>query len=801
MYFQLNLFQKLFIPKLLNQKHGKCHIFLLELLYSLFALTFLPINYFPHIGKRMILCLTNLILLFPFQNLIVLNKKVNFQYPSVIFFNILFLLNKVHFLAETDFPCSPSFNKRILLFDTVLEMFWRFFVLQVFSAGSTIKILHLVLYTKIFFGIVAPVWHKFELLNFTYESLLICASVLFSEKISHSKNTPYFQGFTLSNSKAMLKFLNILPEGLFIIDSNRKISFANNSIKNMFDGKSDFSLKELEQNLPKFVINEASIQPNSFHNVPHLFMRSKTQISTTLSFEDRNTTLEKTSFQKKLKNISCLGDLFTFCVEEPETKTALEQHMLIFQAKYYCPQTNEIGSMEIKTHLFRENEEKYLIILLKDTTERERKIVSLEKEKILIQDDLIASFSHELRTPLNSSLNFLEQGIDSPGVSEEAKEKYFRPALISGLLLYYSVGDILDYSLMIINELHFQIKPKSILQTVNDCLKLLRTKMTQKNLELKLSIKGTLPEILFTDHIRVSQVLINLLNNALQFTMQGKIEVTISKSSLSSVTILVKDTGIGMSQNTQTRLSNQLTQDKLIKKIHQNSVGIGLGLFVSNKLAQKLNNEDKTGLEFRSKLGIGSEFSFKVSDQRLNQKLKSSSSIDSKLDFLGIEELTRQDISLGRMIREYDTKFLKNSFRVNNKIKNDNVFKVLIVDDEIFNITILENFCKSFGFITESAYNGEEALKKIERNSNEGTPINIIFMDINMPVMNGFDAASAVQKMIKKKEIENLYIIGVTAYVTKDVIEKAYQCGISEVVNKPLSKNILLDILVKYGLM
>jgi len=305
---------------------------------------------------------------------------------------------------------------------------------------------------------------------------------------------------------------------------------------------------------------------------------------------------------------------------------------------------------------------------------------------------------------------------------------------------------------------------------------------------------------LFTDHIRVSQVLINLLNNALQFTMQGKIEVTISKSSLSSVTILVKDTGIGMSQNTQTRLSNQLTQDKLIKKIHQNSVGIGLGLFVSNKLAQKLNNEDKTGLEFRSKLGIGSEFSFKVSDQRLNQKLKSSSSIDSKLDFLGIEELTRQDISLGRMIREYDTKFLKNSFRVNNKIKNDNVFKVLIVDDEIFNITILENFCKSFGFITESAYNGEEALKKIERNSNEGTPINIIFMDINMPVMNGFDAASAVQ-MIKKKEIENLYIIGVTAYVTKDVIEKAYQCGISEVVNKPLSKNILLDILVKYGLM
>lgn len=143
---------------------------------------------------------------------------------------------------------------------------------------------------------------------------------------------------------------------------------------------------------------------------------------------------------------------------------------------------------------------------------------------------------------------------------------------------------------------------------------------------------------------------------------------------------------------------------------------------------------------------------------------------------------------------------MKNMFRTPKKMMSEGCqVKALIVDDEIFNIIVLENFCKSLGIATEKAFNGREALNKLKVSCYDTTfSIKIVFMDINMPLMDGYETTIAINEMIERGEIEDVVVIGVTAYVSRDMIEKGIECGMKEVMNKPVTKEGLIGILRKY---
>jgi len=355
---------------------------------------------------------------------------------------------------------------------------------------------------------------------------------------------------------------------------------------------------------------------------------------------------------------------------------------------------------------------------------------------------------------------------------------------------------------MISNELHLVIKPKSLVHTVNACVELIQAKMNEKNIDFGLSVIGEMPDFIYTDHSRVSQILINLLNNALQYTMKGRIDVIISRLTGQKIEISVQDTGIGMDFVSQQRLRAKLSKDKITEKVNENSTGIGLGLFVSNKLSMILNGKDEKGLVFTSKKGSGSKFSFEVIDQRLCRHQSSCSPLAlPKIDFQATEEQLKLESSLDTIIREYDTRMLKNIFRSSSMgAKDGPINRVLIVDDEIFNIVVIENFCKSLGIATEKAFNGQEALDKLRACAQDGLPsIKMVFMDVNMPIMDGYQATSHIKEMISQGEIEDLEIVGVTAYVARDKIVKGFKSGMSEIVNKPLSKTVLSDVLKRYA--
>jgi len=447
--------------------------------------------------------------------------------------------------------------------------------------------------------------------------------------------------------------------------------------------------------------------------------------------------------------------------------------------------------MEIKVYLLTDIKEKHLLLFIKDLTEFDRRSLSLEKEKLIYRDSLIASFSHELRTPLNSNLGFLEQSLDSDLISAEAKEKFIKPALSSGRLLFFIISDILDYSLILAHGLRLDITGQNLLENINSCVKLIQPKLVEKGLTFKFTIEGNIPQLFYTDHKRLSQIIINLFNNAIQFTMKGELEIIVTECLRNNIMISVKDTGIGMDESSQERLQNNLDQEELNQKVNDSSIGIGLGLFISNKLVKMLNQQ-RGGLKFRSVKDQGSIFSFEIKNQHSTiGDVENSPS--NRLSRFEIE----QSMNLNTKVRQYNTKEIKNIFK--RRVSQGKV-RVLVVDDEIFNIIVIENFCKALGIEVEKALNGKEAIEKLRvcaREENKAA-IKMVFMDINMPVMDGYQATREVHKMIEDGEIEDVTVIGVTAYISWDKIEKGYRSGMAEILTKPISKEMIMEIFKKY---
>jgi len=443
---------------------------------------------------------------------------------------------------------------------------------------------------------------------------------------------------------------------------------------------------------------------------------------------------------------------------------------------------------------------KIFLIFVKDLAISEQKTLLLEKEKLLYRDNLVASFSHELKTPLNSTLGFLEQAMDCSLIPAEVKQCLIKPALNSGKLLFLLVSDILDYSLILSNQIQLKITPRCVKETVNQCLELINLKASQKGLKLTLDIEEDVPIIVNTDHKRFSQVLINLLNNSIQYTLKGEINISITQSSENSLLISVQDTGIGMNMETQRKVTNNLKQNELEGNADSDhtTMGIGLGLFISNKLAQMLNPDSKGGLRFISEKDVGSTFYFEIKDHGSKRLNRDFEDLSPKRIISGLE--LEPKTSLNVKIRQYNTRRIKNTFYEYGHAGTSSIVpKVLIVDDEIFNINILENYCKSFGTLTETALNGKEALEKLGMAiKTNKSPYGLIFMDINMPVMDGYQTTRKIGEMIKSGQIEDVVIIGVTAYVGWNKIEEGYRSGMTEILSKPVSKETIMNILKKY---
>jgi len=308
-------------------------------------------------------------------------------------------------------------------------------------------------------------------------------------------------------------------------------------------------------------------------------------------------------------------------------------------------------------------------------------------------------------------MGLLEPALSLAETPELVKENYLEPALTSSKLLLYIINDILDYSQFLSKDFSLNIQQNSLTETINKCLALFRNRIHQKGLKLEVKLDPECHQGFMTDHQRLSQILMNLLSNALKFTFEGGIRIEVVKGCKESWTLKVIDTGLGMDEETQNSLRRNLELRKIVEsKIGMETAGFGLGLFMTNVFCHYITPEAQPGLKFTSKKDEGSEFYFALKNFSVEDDITEMKTNDKKDNIINamsscFSVMTENEDSniIKTTMPSYHTQAFKNKLPKyqllgkkntdeNKSVLNSEDSGVLIVDDEVFNILVLERY-------------------------------------------------------------------------------------------------------------
>ena len=357
------------------------------------------------------------------------------------------------------------------------------------------------------------------------------------------------------------------------------------------------------------------------------------------------------------------------------------------------------------------------------------------------KQQFLSNMSHEIRTPMNAIIGFTKVVLKT---KLTAKQKEYLTAIkMSGDSLIVLINDILDLAKVDAGKMIFEKIAFKLDTSISAMIHVFETKIQEKNLQLIKKYDKRIPKVVVGDPVRLHQIILNLISNAVKFTTEGEIAVSVQllneDKDKATIEFAVTDTGIGIAKEKLEHIFENFQQAS--SDTARLYGGTGLGLAIAKQLVEAQGGS----ISVKSKINKGSTFSFVLSF------LKTKAEAESETEIVGL----------------------------NTEIKD---IKVLIVEDIALNQLLMKTLLDDFGFEHDIAENGKIAIEKLKNKVYD-----VILMDLQMPVMNGFEAT----EYIRKKLNSNIPVIALTADVTTVDLAKCKAVGMNDYIAKPVDERLL----------
>jgi signal transduction histidine kinase/CheY-like chemotaxis protein/HPt (histidine-containing phosphotransfer) domain-containing protein len=387
---------------------------------------------------------------------------------------------------------------------------------------------------------------------------------------------------------------------------------------------------------------------------------------------------------------------------------------------------------------------------LRESTEELRRAKNSAEAGSRAKSEFLANMSHEIRTPMNGIIGMTELALATP--LNDTQRQYLETVTSCSDALLTLINDILDFSKIEAGMLSLEAVPFDVREVVGDTLKAFGLRAHQKQVELAGRIASDVPEQVIGDPGRLRQVLVNLLGNALKFTDRGEIILDVVADSLgqgcAQLSISVSDTGIGIPAAKQQAIFQAFEQaDPSTTRLYG---GTGLGLAIVSKLVSLMGGS----IRVESEVGVGSTFRFTA-------------------------QFALPTVSLAPVALAPPTW---------------NGVRALIVDDNATNRTILDHLLGNWGFLPTQAETGEQALRIMRAEAERGAPFDVMLLDVQMPVMDGFMLAARVQA---DPALAATTLLMLTSSASHEDVQRCREMRIAVCLSKPVKQSDLFNTLLK----